>query len=163
MSLRSSYAFTGVVHDAVVHFKFRGLRAAGNEIADLLAPIIETQELPIDVLVPVPLHPSRQKERGYNQTEVLGRLLSERTSIEVAPLALRRIRPTPPQAGVADRAQRVLNVAGAFTAEASVVSGKRVLLLDDVCTTGATLNECARELPAAGAASVSGLTLAREL
>ncbi len=161
VSLRSAYAFTGVVHDAVVQFKYHGLKAAANEMADLLAPIMDQHH--VDILVPVPLHPGRQKERGYNQTEVIGRLLSLRAGIEVVPQAVRRVRPTPPQAGLADRAQRVLNVAGAFSADASLVHDKRVLLLDDVCTTGATLNECARVLQAAGAASVSGLTLAREL
>ncbi len=161
--LRTAYAFEGALREAVLSLKYRGLRAAGEELGDLLARFVVDHPLPVDVIVPVPLHPRRLKERGYNQAEVIARPLGEAASLAVTPAALQRTVWTEPQARMGDRTHRARNVNGAFAARAELVAGRRVAVVDDVCTTGATLNACADALTAAGAVSVWGLTLAREL
>lgn len=115
----------------------------------------------VDVLVPVPLHFVRWHARGYNQAELLARALSKGTGVPVVE-ALRRRRWTRPQAGLRRNARR-RNVEGVFetTARAEGLRGQRALLIDDVCTTGATLEACARVLRAAGVRRVDALTLAR--
>jgi ComF family protein len=109
--------------------------------------------------VPVPLHWSRRLRRGYNQAEILARGLARRHGLPLV-RGLRRLRATPPQQG--DPALRRQNVQHAFAVRAPrAVAGRRLLLVDDVFTTGATLNACARTLREAGAAAVGALTLAR--
>lgn len=114
-----------------------------------------------DVVVPVPLHLSRLRWRGFNQSLLLARPLARRWGIPTAPRALMRTRATPPQVGLTDAARRK-NTAGAFAVrEPAAVRGRHILLVDDVLTTGATANECARSLRRAGAAQVDVLVLAR--
>ncbi len=116
-----------------------------------------------DVLVPVPLHYTRLVMRGFNQSGWLAQAIGAETGRRVAVDALVRTRRTPSQAGLAGRARR-RNVSGAFKVRASrmaAVEGKRVLLVDDVLTTGATLSACARALKRAGARHVDVLVLAR--
>lgn len=161
--LRSLYAYQGVPRDAILNFKYKGLRAVGEELGGLLASFLRTHPLPVDMLVPVPLHQRRQRERGYNQAEILCRIAAQQTGLKVLPAALQRIRWTVPQARMEDRTHREENLTDAFAPRAELVSGKRVLLVDDVCTTGATLNACAQALLTAGASAVWGLTVAREL
>ena len=111
--------------------------------------------------VPVPLHPSRLAERGYNQAALLGSRLAGHLGAQSLPLALERICDTPRQTTL-DRAARTRNVADAFRARPrSRVSGRQVLLIDDVRTTGATLAACARALREAGATRVSAAVVAR--
>ena len=113
------------------------------------------------VLVPVPLHPRRRRERGYNQSELLARELAIRTGLELAARALVRRVDTPPQAGLSAAGRR-RNVAGAFAVrKRTSVAGRVVVLLDDVMTTGATALACARILKEAGAAEVRLLSVAR--
>ncbi len=114
----------------------------------------------IDAILPVPLHPSRERERGFNQAYILAKLLSRRHGVPVLKGLLRRIRPTPPQAG--KRRERIRNVRGAFRVHhPEQIRGRSILLVDDVYTTGATVNECARVLMKAGARGVWVYTLAR--
>lgn len=113
-----------------------------------------------DVTVPVPLHPRRLRWRGFNQSLELARAAARRSGCAVAPQGLRRIRETTPQTGLSE-SERKANIKGAFTAPSDAVRQKRVLLVDDVLTTGATLDECARTLTRAGASSVDVLVLAR--
>lgn len=118
--------------------------------------------LPADALVPVPLHPSRRKQRGFNQTEKLAEALSDATGVPVQ-YALLRSRRTVPQVRL-DAERRQGNVEGAFSlAAGQSVRGKRLILVDDVITTGATLGACAVALRAGGACAVSVVTVAREL
>lgn len=113
-----------------------------------------------DLVVPVPLHWRRRWQRGLNQAEVLARAVGARHGLPVAPRLLVRVRATPPQQG--DGAARARNVRGAFRVRTPArVAGRRLLLVDDVFTTGATANACARSLREAGAAAVGVLTLAR--
>jgi ComF family protein len=113
-----------------------------------------------DLVIPIPLHPEREKERGYNQAALLSRGICRQLELESDEAALRRIRHTRPQVGL-DRAQRRENVRGAFAAKKARVSGKHLLLVDDVCTTGATLGAAAEALLDRGANSVSGYCIAR--
>ena len=110
------------------------------------------------VIVPVPLHPARLRARRFNQAALLGQALARQTGCRTAPLALRRVKATPPQKGLSPSGRR-RNVAGAFEARGAAPS--RVLLVDDVATSGATLLGCARALRRAGAETVTAVTLAR--
>jgi ComF family protein len=111
-------------------------------------------------LVPVPLHRSRLAERGFNQSLELARVIARRLGIDCAASALARSRATPSQTGLDARA-RHRNVRGAFVADARYLAGKRIALIDDVITTGATVRECARVLRGAGAARVEVWAVAR--
>jgi ComF family protein len=110
----------------------------------------------------VPLHPRRLRSRGYNQAVLLARELGKLAGLPVEEKALRKERNTPPQARATSAHERRENVKGSFSCRPESVEGKQVLLLDDVCTTGATLEACSLVLKEAGASSVWGLTLARE-
>jgi len=113
-----------------------------------------------DVIVPVPLHPARRRERGFNQAELLARSLSRLTGLPVM-LVLERVRYTTTQTAF-DRTERMENLRNAFRLRpARNVRGSRVLLVDDVLTTGSTLSECARVLKESGASSVHAATAAR--
>lgn len=136
-----------------------GLRTMGAWMARAGKPLIAEA----DLIVPVPLHYRRLASRGFNQSGWLSAELSRQTDTPACQDALRRTRATPTQAGLASRARR-RNVAGAFDVRASrqtKVAGKRIVLVDDVLTTGATLSACTRALRKAGAAQVDVLVLAR--
>ncbi|HXG53231.1 MAG TPA: ComF family protein [candidate division Zixibacteria bacterium] len=114
-----------------------------------------------DLIVPVPLHPRRLRWRGFNQSVVLARQVSRVYAVPLDPFALRRVKETPPQTQLSEEERR-RNVRGAFAVrEGAELEGRRVLLIDDVYTSGATVNECARALLRAGAEEVCVLTLAR--
>jgi len=112
------------------------------------------------MIIPVPLGVDRLHERGYNQATMLARPLAFGLGVSLKPHALMRIRETRSQVGLT-LAQRKTNVAGAFKGNPSVITGKSILIVDDVTTSGTTLNECGAALIGAGAVSVYGLTLAR--
>jgi ComF family protein len=154
--------------DQAIHaLKYEGKRQVAWPLGRLLAETyrrqVHARMLPA-AIVPVPLHPRRQAERGYNQSALLARVLGRGVGLPVIEDALRRSRDTPQQVGLS-AAQRQANVARAFTCQPHhpALVGKRLLLVDDVCTTGATLGACAGVLLAAGAREVWGLTLARPL
>jgi ComF family protein len=160
-AVRSAGPFAGWLRTAIIAFKYRDEWARGPHFGDaLLEPL---RSLPaIDGLVPVPLHPTRQRHRGYNQAAILARRAGAALSIPIRE-ELIRVRLTDRQVGL-DAAARRANVAGAFEAAAGAdLSGQRLVLIDDVVTTGATLGACAEALLAAGAAEVSAVTLAREM
>ena len=159
--VRSIGPYAGWLRGAVVQVKYHGEWSRVPHLAPLLAQAC-ADLAPVDALVPVPLHPSRRKQRGFNQTEKLAEELSRELAVPVV-LALRRSRRTTPQVRL-DAAGRQANVMGAFAVSPGKrVEGKRLLLVDDVITTGATLGACADVLHSAGASSVSVVTVAREL
>jgi len=117
----------------------------------------------VDMIIPVPLHPRRLKERGFNQSQLLGRVLAKKLNIPCDPFILIRTKDTDPQVGLSEKERRE-NVRGAFAISpgmCSHIEGKTLLVLDDVMTTGATVEECARTLKSAGAEKVCVLTIAR--
>jgi ComF family protein len=116
--------------------------------------------VPVDVLVPVPLHKSRLRKRGFNQAALLAQQLSKRTHLAINEHTLVRQRATASQIDL-DTEERKSNVRGAFRCRTSTLANRRVLLIDDVCTTGSTLEACAVALKDGGTSSVQALTLAR--
>ncbi len=158
----SPFAMDDVVRQAVYALKYHNLRALAPTLGALMAAHVQQAGVTADVLVPVPLHPHRWRERGYNQAELLAKEIGRRLSLPVAPHGLARVKHSDPQARAASREERRANVEDAFLAKASFL-GQRVLLVDDVCTTGATLESCAASMLQAGAARVWGVTLAKEM
>ena len=160
---RSPYLYQGVAREAVHALKYNYLSALAQPMAQLMARYVEEEEaIEADVLAAVPLYARRQRLRGYNQSALLARELSRLCALPLAERGLARRRNTPPQARSVDAEARRRNVTDAFVADCRWVAGKRILLIDDVMTTGATLDACARALRQAGAASVWALTFARE-
>ena len=140
--------------------KYEGMFGLGRPLADLMVEAWLRWETAIDLIIPIPLHHERQKVRGYNQSELLAHHLSQKISLPMYANALKRIRHTKPQVGLS-AVERSTNVQAAFAAKTEYVAGKRVLLVDDVCTTGATLAAAADTLLMNGAESVSAYCLAR--
>jgi len=153
----------GVLRDLIHRFKYGHAVWLGEPLAELMLEGLDDHRLvdrEFDAIVPVPLHPLRKREREYNQSEVLGRELSRKTGLPTRNL-LERTRYTVTQTHF-DRAQRMQNLREAFSLRQNVVvQGQNLLLVDDVFTTGSTLDECARVLTGAGATTVCALTLAR--
>jgi competence protein ComFC len=158
--IRSVALFDGVLRQAIHRFKYERLAGMAEPFGDLLADYWCAEQLTADWLIPVPLHSSRERDRGYNQSELLARRLARRINVPVSSRGLRRTRATAVQMTL-NAAQRRENVAGAFECVEPRVRGARVVIIDDVGTTGATLDACAQAVLKAGAASVMGLTLAR--
>jgi len=145
---------------AVQRFKYEGAVGLDRPLAGLLAAVLEADGgFRPDLLVPVPLHRSRLRERTYNQSLLLARALGRRWRLPAEPRLLLRLRPTVAQQGLKAAARR-RNLHGAFAASRSL-NGERVLLIDDVLTTGATARECSRVLREAGAGEVMVAVLAR--
>ncbi len=159
--VRAPFLMEGAVQQAIFALKYRGIRAAAPELARLLAGYLADRRVPGDMIVAAPLHWRRLRTRGYNQSELLARDLSKITGLPLAKGLLARVKDAPPQVEATTRAQRRANVEGSYEVTGDV-DGRRVLLIDDVVTTGATMSSCAAALKGAGAASVWGLALARE-
>jgi ComF family protein len=155
--------YGGAVARTIARLKYERRPDLSRPLADLLWRATEprAQFLASHAVVPVPLHPSRLAERGYNQSALLARPLARRLGVPFWPLALARVRDTPGQASL-DRAARLTNVRGAFKVrQREHVSGRDILLVDDVCTTGATLDACTAALRESGARSVACAVVAR--
>jgi ComF family protein len=162
---RSAVAAKSVVLEAVHRFKYSRALWFENFLGDLLtrAAAPELKKEKWDFIAPVPLHPLKLREREFNQADRLAAHLSRVTGIPLEAKILRRIQPTATQT-LLTRDQRAANVRDAFAVRTGVkLDGKRVVLLDDVFTTGATTNACARALREAGAAEVCVWTVARGL
>jgi len=152
--------YAGNLAKAIQLLKYGEHARLAGPLADLMAPCGARLDS-ADALLPVPLHPRRLRERDYNQALLLCDSLESRLGLKVIPDGLERIRETPPQTGL-PLSDRKRNVRGAFAVKRpDRITGRRLILVDDVLTTGATVNECARMLRRAGAKSISVLTLAR--
>lgn len=159
--IRAPFLYAGAIRQAVLAFKYGGARAAAPQLGSMLAEYLRDHPLPGDLVAAVPMHPRRQRERGYNQAELLARAVSGRNGLEYRRDLLARSRQVAPQAGTATAAERATNVAGSVALpDGCDLAGVGVIVVDDVATTGNTLEACAAALKAAGAPSVWGLTLA---
>jgi ComF family protein len=158
--IRSAGFFEGTLREAIHRFKYSGLTALSEPLGELLAENWRSLRPPGEVIVPVPLHARRFRERGYNQSALLAGGLSRRVGLPVLEHALTRNRETAPQVEL-NAPQRQANVSGAFECTTGEICGHAVLLVDDVCTTGATLNACAEALRNQEPRSIWALTLAR--
>ena len=150
------------LRDILLLFKHGRRIAVGRHLGRLMAErAMALFDLSgIDTILSVPLHRSRERERGFNQAYILAKMLSRRHGVPILTGVLDRIRPTPPQTG--KRRERIRNVRGAFRVQRpEKIRGRSILLIDDVYTTGATVNECAKVLMRAGARVVWVYTLAR--
>ncbi len=157
--IASSAIFDHPLRDAIHDLKYNNNRSIARPLGARMAAYWLEHRLSADLIVPVPLHRGRLAERGYNQAALLARVLGREVGVRVAEDTLERQRATQQQVGLgaSDRRQ---NVAGAFAGRGDV-SGRCVVLIDDVCTTGSTLEACATALRASGTAGVWAFTLAR--
>lgn len=156
---RVAVAYRGVVRDLVTQFKYRRERVLDPWFAETICGRLDAG-WPTDLIVPVPLCERSYARRGFNQSEVLADMVARTLKKPVRPDLLVRVRETPPQAG-ASFAERTRQLKDAFAARGKKIVGARVLLVDDVLTTGSTANECARALKKAGAQTVGVFAFAR--
>jgi competence protein ComFC len=158
--IRSVAFFEGPLREALHALKYRRDIILADTLAELLHEAWRVFDLPGDVVMPVPLSSQRYRERGYNQAELLARGFSDLAGLAFAPQGAQRLRHTPSQVGLS-AVHRRHNMDGAFKGDPGQVAGRKVLLIDDICTTGSTLAACGEALVAAGAAMVWGLTVGR--
>jgi ComF family protein len=159
-AIRSAALFVTPLREAVHAFKYEGRVDLAEPLASLMVAFWQRHALPADVVIPVPLHRKRERERGFNQAALLAGVFGAAVELPVCLDALQRVRETIPQIGLGAEERRE-NVHGAFRARREALAGRRPLLIDDVCTTGATLEACAAALKQAGCRQVYALTLAR--
>ncbi len=161
MLCTSLFRYEGDVRSSILRYKFQGLSFYSRKYGDLLAGYLDNEELSCDVVTWVPLSGRRLRSRGYDQAKLLACQLAKQLDLPCISL-LRKIRNAAPQSGSGGREERKSNIKGAYRIIPGYeLSGKTILLVDDIVTTGATLSECASVLLAAGAAQVKAVTLAR--
>lgn len=158
--IRACFIYTGGARRLVAALKYTGTFALAAPVHTLMADYWRATGLQAGVVVPVPLHPRRERQRGFNQSALLARGLAASLGLPCNETVLKRRRATPPQAR-ATVEERRSNLYGAFESADDVLEGTRVLLVDDVTTTGATLGACASALFEGGAAAVYGFAFAR--
>lgn len=158
--IRSVAVYEGTLRNAIHSYKYSYMRGLSEALGALLVDYYRANSLSADVIVPVPLHRRRVRERGYNQSALLAAVLGREVGPPVLTDALRRDRYTISQTRLGWKERRE-NVADAFSCVDQAVAGRSVLLIDDVCTTGSTLEACSIALRSGGAREVRALTLAR--
>ena len=159
-SLASWAVYGGPLRQAIHRLKYNHDLGLGDIFSRHLIGYLAGRGWSVDLVLPVPISPKRLKERGYNQAGLLAQPLARAYGIHYEPKGLKKIKETIYQVGLS-HTQRQKNVAGAFTAVKAIVNGAKVLVVDDVTTTGATMEACTQALLDAGADGVWGLTLAR--
>ena len=159
--IRAAFLFQGEIRDVIHALKYRGARDILKPLAGRMAERWHYHNMQSDVLVPVPLHANREAKRGYNQAVLVAKAVGRQVGLPVLGGALLRVRDTASQTRL-NRDERKQNVDAAFTCvTCAPFVGKRITLVDDVATTGATLDACAATLLACGAQGVNAFTLAR--
>lgn len=159
-ALRSCAIFQGPFRRALHRLKYQNDIGLGEALSIHLIELYNQYRWQIDFIVPVPLSPTRMRERGYNQSSLLGRPFARAINKPFRSDMLMKSRETHTQVGLS-ALERKKNVAGAFTAQSRLAQGKSILIVDDVTTTGSTISACAQALREAGASAVYGLTLTR--
>lgn len=161
-AIRSWGEYRGPLRHAIQRLKYNRDVAMGEILARPLVSFLKGLNWMVDIVAPVPASLARLRERGYNQVSLLARPLGLGMELTYRPHALHKVRDTRSQVGLSAK-ERQENVRGVFQADRHVVNGKVILVIDDVTTTGSTLEECAIALKEAGAQQVYGLTLARSM
>lgn len=153
--------YEGPLKDAVWHLKYHHIKGLAEILGNIVSQNLK-QNLPHKrvILMPVPIHSARERERGYNQAELLARWLSGKCKLRYMNRGLRKIKNTKTQVELSGR-QRRRNLSGAFLYKGQNIEGKTIILIDDITTTHTTLEECARVLKLRGARAVWGFVLAR--
>ena len=157
--LYTAVSYIGPIPKAIHHLKYEGHFAVAQPLAEIMMTAWQDRWPFPQLIIPIPLHQSRQKKRNYNQSELLAKNISKKWPIELNTNALFRIRQTTPQVGL-NAHERQSNVNNAFWAS-DAIKNKTILLIDDVFTTGATMHAAATSLKLAGAKHVFGFTLAK--
>jgi ComF family protein len=161
---RSGARYEGIAKDIILLYKYRGFAVLSGVLADFLERSLGQEEdlwSGVEAVVPVPLHPAKERSRGYNQALLLAGRLAEKRGLPVLKRCLVKVRRTAAQTSL-DGRSRETNLRGAFRARrSSQLKGRVVLLVDDVYTTGSTIRECSRTLRTAGAKEVRAVTVAR--
>lgn len=154
------FHYEGVIQKAIKALKYRYVSDLAIEFVSLIPPLTIAKA---DMLIPIPLHPVRLRERGYNQAEVLGTLIAKKLGIPMRTDILKRVKKTTPQVEMKKRSERLKNMEGVFAIHNSsfIIHNSRILLFDDVYTTGATIRSAAKVLIRNGATSVWTMTMAR--
>ena len=160
--MRSWAVFDSPVQNALHTLKYRRNMGIGDAIAQQMAEFVRALDFDVDMLIPVPLGKKRLKERGYNQVALVARPLAYELGLEYAPQGLWKARETRSQVGL-NISQRRENVSKAYQAEVKVVKRRSILLMDDVATTGSTIQSATQALLSAGAGDVHAVTVARAL
>lgn len=152
--------YEGAVRESLHRYKFGGVTAYARTYAEFLGKCIDENQISCDIITWVPLSKRRLRKRGYDQARLIAEDLAERLGMESSPLLKKRVN-TKPQSRTGNMEKRRVNAAGVYVCpDPDAVRGKRILLVDDIVTTGVTLSECARVLKAAGAAEVVGAAAA---
>ncbi|MDX1415885.1 MAG: ComF family protein [Candidatus Promineifilaceae bacterium] len=159
LQVRTTLVYREPVTTVIHALKYKGLFALSKPLAQLMIDSWPIWDEAPELLIPVPLHPQRKKQRGFNQSELLVNYLGQKRDIPVALHALQRVKKTAPQVGLSPR-ERQENVRDAFLADPNAVAGKQILLIDDVYTTGSTMMAAAKALLSARAIAVSAYCLA---
>lgn len=156
----AAYPYSGILRGSFIKYKFSGQKAYSYAFAAMLADAVKCfyKKDDFDMVVPVPLSKQRMNERGYNQAALVAKSLAEKLDIEYSEIAVFRVKNTRPQSSVSGN-ERMINVKDAFVADKTKVDGKRILLVDDIYTMGATMEECAKELILRGAKTVAGAVI----
>lgn len=160
--IRATFTFDEPIKSIIYELKYHAVFALAEPLVELMLTRPVNWQNPVELIIPIPLHPKRQRKRGYNQSTLLGKQLSRRWQIPLDEKALQRVRYTRPQVGL-NHAERQKNVLDAFWADQERVGRKHVILIDDVFTTGATMSAAANALVQAGAQSVVGYCVARTI
>ena len=154
--------YTPPISLAIKKLKYKRDIGISNLLAKFLVELYNKNKMDIDMVIPVPLNKNKIKERGYNQSFFLALPFSMTIQIPINKQSLRRLKDTKSQVGL-NRQERFSNVSDAFYADPAQIDGKNICLVDDVATTGATMEACASALKSAGAKDIVGLTVARAL
>lgn len=154
------FHYEGIIQKAIKALKYRYVSDLASEFVSLIPPLTIAEA---DMLIPIPLHSSRLRERGYNQAEVLGGLIAQKLDIPMRTDILKRVKKTTPQVEMKKRSERLKNMEGVFAIHNSsfMIHNSRILLFDDVYTTGATMQSAANVLKQKGASVVWTMTMAR--
>lgn len=161
-ALRSWAEYEGPLREALHNLKYKNDLELANVFSSALVNIIQTAHWNFDFIIPMPISPNHYKSRGYNQSVVIARPIALTLGIPIVSNVVKRIKETRSQVNL-NREERFKNLQSAFSANSAKLLNKKVLLVDDICTTGATISSCSKTLKGAGCSEIYCLTIARTL